>query len=362
MTWMRAVGISQPSMGQIYKCSTRLGKDPPFLELQQRFQMAADENEATHYERMAPLALHILGYGQPAQTSLDPDEADFLLFDSSGMDHHLQHGIQDKPVVFRDRQAFLQRPSISKMSMLRDLKDTGPILDVQDLGRATKIENLYQPAITLMPAEEVLSRFKYPTKHPINLLNLSVSVDGLVPQPIARHCTLLATTLDQAEIRARQIYDPRTSAIEKGLMTTPHPANFWNCSKWRIFGQAGAISGFHVDNNGVSTWVTLESNDTTVGEGLKRAIAPVDHICSLSDDESVLKLWVFIRLDNLPPDEQRKAIEGFICEGEIWMPEPRCIKILALIRGDTAMFPPNTIHAPITVTDSLFTGGMVMQG
>jgi hypothetical protein len=47
--------------------------------------------------------------------------------------------------------------------------------------------------------------------------------------------------------------------------------------------------------------------------------------------------------------------------GSRYRPDSRHIKVLALTAGDTLVMPPGTIHGPITVTDCLLQGGMVMQ-
>jgi hypothetical protein len=112
---------------------------------------------------------------------------------------------------------------------------------------------------------------------------------------------------------------------------------------FQIFGQAGAISSWHMDSIGPYTYITLEPN--IMGK-------PAEH---------VLKLWAYVRTDNLSAEEQREIKSSFIRDGGSFQPNPKHIRIISLVAGDTLIMPPGTIHAPITITDCLFRGGMVMQ-
>jgi len=117
---------------------------------------------------------------------------------------------------------------------------------------------------------------------------------------------------------------------------------------------------WHVDNTGVFTWVTLESNEEwKFGKGELEVAEKSNSFYCTEDDERVLKLWAIIQPDN--EEEAALACKQFSEEGEDWVPQPHWIKVIALIRGDTLFMPPGTIHAPITVTRCLFRGGMVMQ-
>jgi len=88
------------------------------------------------------------------------------------------------------------------------------------------------------------------------------------------------------------------------------------------------------------TWITLEGNDE---EGV---------------DESVLKHWAVVDMSDLEPEERERLLDEFATYGPTWKPPPNLIKIISLVRGDTLIMPPGTIHAPITVTNCLFRGGM----
>jgi hypothetical protein len=74
-----------------------------------------------------------------------------------------------------------------------------------------------------------------------------------------------------------------------------------------------------------------------------------------------LKLWAYVRTDHLSAVEQAKIKEQFIAEGGAFKPRPDLIRVISLVSGDTLIMPPGTIHSPITITDCLFRGGMVMH-
>lgn len=84
-----------------------------------------------------------------------------------------------------------------------------------------------------------------------------------------------------------------------------------------------------------------------------------EHFFSTKEDETVLKLWAIIVTSSL--EEELQARAGFAKDGEDWNPPAKWIRVIALTRFDTLIMPPGTIHSPITVTDCLFRGGMVMQ-
>lgn len=128
-------------------------------------------------------------------------------------------------------------------------------------------------------------------------------------------------------------------------------ADMKGCESWAIMAQAGAVSKFHIDANGVNTHVTLEGN-TLGGVG--------------ENDEDVVKLWPAFPLWRLPIDEQEDAYQDFVktIEHSDWIPTKLLKKVgkiplIALFRHDTLIMPTGTIHCPITITDSLMLGGMV---
>jgi hypothetical protein len=76
----------------------------------------------------------------------------------------------------------------------------------------------------------------------------------------------------------------------------------------------------------------------------------------------VVKYWPIFPMDQLGPDERARALADFAKHGVNWRPKPECkIPVISLIRGDTLIMPPGTIHAPISLTDCFFLGGMYMN-
>lgn len=128
---------------------------------------------------------------------------------------------------------------------------------------------------------------------------------------------------------------------EKPTSSQPRFIDLESCVRFQILGQAGAISGWHMDNAAPYTWVTLEGNET-------------EH----TQPELVLKYWAVIATDLMTSDEIEHAREDFKKYGEKWLPKKEWIRTISLTCGDTLIMPPGTIHAPITVTDCLFRGGM----
>lgn len=65
-----------------------------------------------------------------------------------------------------------------------------------------------------------------------------------------------------------------------------------------------------------------------------------------------------MRTDHLTDDAKTKALDALSMHLASWEPQPACdvIRIVALTAGDTLVMPPGTIHAPITISDALFTG------
>ena len=95
-----------------------------------------------------------------------------------------------------------------------------------------------------------------------------------------------------------------------------------------------------MDDKGVTTWVTLEGNDNEL------------------DDRHVIKPWPVVDLQSLSEADRKKAKEAFSQLGERWQPDAKWIRVFSLVRGQTLIMPPGTIHAPITLTNCLMRGGM----
>jgi hypothetical protein len=190
-----------------------------------------------------------------------------------------------------------------------------------------------------LPAKSIASKFRLYnggiSPRPLNLLNLSCKGPALTPPGIAKYCGLLYEVCGAVEDEVTA--DVRGKFSQK---IVHRDAGLEGCLQFQLCGQAGFITGWHMDHNGVTTWVTVEGN---------RLDEP---------DESVLKYWAVIDLHQLTPTEKQAALDDFAQCGPRWMPDPRWIRVFSLIRGYTLIMPPGTIHAPITLTNCFMRGGM----
>jgi hypothetical protein len=185
---------------------------------------------------------------------------------------------------------------------------------------------------------------------PINMLNISDPTHGHWPAGLSKYFQLLFDACGFSDdtvlsrLRSKSIA-PRPD-IGKQAGQVFCATDIRNCIQFRILAQRGAASSWHMDNAGVWTFVTLEGNK---GEGEE-------------EDEDVVKYWPIFPMDQLGLDERARALADFAKHGTNWRPKPECkIPVISLIRGDTLIMPPGTIHAPISLTDCFCLGGMCMN-
>jgi hypothetical protein len=320
-----------------------LQRDPRTLSQLNWFRRVNGCVPATYYSQLAPVGIHILENGQPAQTNEDDLLADFLIGDCKDLESWLLNGKGDKMFVLRDEDWFNTRPSISATEIFQQLQASSVnkqlVVEVQEL---EKVLTPKSRAVQTMPMEEVVQRWavKDQSKAPINLLSLMCRDEGYQPWPLTKHCNLLNQAAASTASRAYSAL--QASAGKQATEAITRFVDLESCQRFMIFGQAGAISSWHMDAIGPYTYITLE---------------PSSPGCLKND---VLKLWAYIRTDNLLESE-RNAILADFAKNPNFTPDPKNIKVISLVVGDTLIMPPGTIHAPITVTDCLFRGGMVMQ-
>ena len=320
-------------------------RDPRAQAQLEWFTRIEDTKPATYYSELAPIGKHILKEGRAAQTSESRKEADFLAGNCKELEEWLISGTGDKLFVLRDNDWFNTRPSLSGSEMFNELQAKSMnktlLLEVQELGK--QIGGPNTNAVQPMTIDEILKRWSVRDQSmaPINLLNLMCKDDAYQPWPLAKHCNLLnQAAASCASIAQSAFY---ATAGKESTEVITKLIDLEACMHFQIFGQAGAISTWHMDAIGPYTYITLEPNV----EG-----QPPEH---------VLKLWAFVRIDNLSQAEQMDIRRRFKQDNENFKPNPEHIRIIALVAGDTLIMPPGTIHAPITITDCLFRGGMVMQ-
>lgn len=165
--------------------------------------------------------------------------------------------------------------------------------------------------------------------------------DGAVPWPLSKHCGLLNDAAAHSASTSKANFAATVGKQASEIMS--RYVDLQSCIHFQIFGQAGAISAWHIDALGPYTHITLEPN------------------VSGAPAEDVLKLWAYVRTDHLSLAEHDEVKREFIAKGGDYKPPPDLIRVIALVAGDTLVMPPGTIHSPITVTDCLFRGGMVMH-
>lgn len=317
----------------------------------------------SHLKKNGELALDILTNGRAAKCWVPGDglaemtRADYLLLTE---EEHLQmaqagnsEGIL-KPIVVRDEQFRRRRNSITRDSLFEDLLKCPPWKHVHVQQLAEGIEQLGVKAI---PVSEAVHLWKKSVPEfsdqspPMNMLNLSNLREGLWLSGLYKEYDMLFDACSFSD--EEMLFHLKNPEGGKGNVGK-EAVEFWgaadikNCKQFMILAQRGAVSSYHMDNAGVWTWVTLEGNSDDPQE------------C----DEDVLKFWPIFPLDKLPKEDQTRYLGEFGLEGRGWrplLPAGHKVPVLALIKGDTLIMPPGTVHAPITATDCLFVGGMCMH-
>ncbi|KAL5328011.1 hypothetical protein ACEPPN_005717 [Leptodophora sp. 'Broadleaf-Isolate-01'] len=351
----------------------RLLKDPRVLALISKVKSILNIHPRSHYAYLAPQIIQILENGMAAQTDVNPDYADFMALNADELDDWFKTGRGRKVILLRDYHwaVFERAPRVTSQSILpmqlenMKLLDQPQCLDLQDFGLEHSDK---APAVTKALVTDIVKRLQQPTIMPVNALNIRYST-SIAPSAVRQNGTALDEAIDFAEKKTRSDLAKKVAkaaSIGKPVMNTihSHAIDIAACKSFAILGQAGAFSPWHIDNIGVFTWLTLEPDSVeayerhTREEVMQRCMR-YNHFYWNADDESVLKLWAFISVNSV--EEQLEAEAGFIENGEDWDPPARWIKIIALTAFDTFIMPPGTIHAPITVSDCLFRGGMFMQ-
>jgi hypothetical protein len=109
-------------------------------------------------------------------------------------------------------------------------------------------------------------------------------------------------------------YGPGKKHIQKFAAT-----DIRSCQKFRIIGQRGSVSGWHMDNMGVITYVKVAG---------RYATGTVES--QLERDDDIIKYWPFIPKGRLDEQERQTSLQEFVEQGLEWKPKPSCgIPILA---------------------------------
>lgn len=325
----------------------------------------------SHIANLAEVGMQVLNAGHAARPYIPSgslngsskwsyDEADYLLFTEDEYTQWLKEEHPPRVVVIRDRLARSRKAIPSTEEYLNELASMGKSqIDVQCFDTSEK-----KLAVKLMSGEEVQAQWNNRNENspPMNLLNLVDYSTGILPDAFGalKRCMLLSKACQLSDtkvfgsIRAVQpkvvgppdSQGPGKKPAERYTMT-----DIKNCQRFRIMAQRGSISGWHADVMGNITYVRVAGR------------FPEGSLNTLSEkDTDSVKLWPFFPMDKLSSQEQELAEKEFARMGPNWKPKPNSgIPVLALVRGDTLIMPPGTIHAPITLTDVSMAGGMCMD-
>jgi hypothetical protein len=241
--------------------------DPRVAKQLEWFNRVRGSKPSTHYSELAPIGIHIIEAGTPAQTNPDISRADYLFGNSRELEKWLTgpDGTGDKLFVLRDTDWFHTRSETSGSTALEKFRATsgeGLHIEVQLLEK-TYVEG--ENSVTSMPIEEIIERFadKSQTRPPINLLSLRGQDEGTVPWPLSKHCNLLNQAAAFSASSAQTGFV--ATAGKQSTEVVSRYVDLQSCIHFQIFGQAGAISSWHIDSIGPYTWVslTLSEQDCT---------------------------------------------------------------------------------------------------
>ncbi|KFZ07591.1 hypothetical protein V501_06306 [Pseudogymnoascus sp. VKM F-4519 (FW-2642)] len=382
----RATGTAQPTQSEAKPssvlCPAQIQQDALFNDerrhtLFDAYRRINAESPNTHLARVGQLAIHIFEFGRPARVwtaggkgservgfstntisihggcDCDYDSADILLLTEAQHAIWATNNNNPKLIVIRDHEFIKRRPAQTTQDWLKEMEIDAELsprtikIDVQLLGKDANnisVENMeMQNALTLWKNADTSLDIcvKFP---PVNFLNISNPGFTCWPKGITKHYGLLRKAVGYCE--SVKYSQNGTTEINIGKPTSlpfSH-VDIQKCLEFSIAAQRGAVSGWHMDQNGVTTFLILERNKSNGKLG----------------DE--VKYWPFIPMDQYGVEEQDTIRGEFKKYGEQWRPKlGGGIPVIALLRGDTLIQPPGTIHAPITLTNCKLTGGMAWR-
>jgi hypothetical protein len=360
----------------------RLFYDPRRKKLLAEYKEIQYQSPDSHLAALGGVAQDIFEYGRPArvwtaggvgsaEVGLDPfkisiygrcdctyEEADVLLL--TEREHAIWSSRNNPPklVMLRDADFNSRRPAKTTETWLKEqerrAKSQTILADVQRLNRSIDHEAVekadLQGAINQWRASQDKEKISLENP-PMNLLNITDVTPGHWPEGLAKYYPLLVEAIAHTE---GMIYEAlhvegnqdAEHGIGKPTVLAYHHSDIQKCTQFRILAQRGACSSWHMDNIGVYTFTVLEGNSNDASE----------------KDEDVVKYWPVFPMEHLNPQQQKEARKEFGDMGIAWRPKPEGgIPVIALTRGDMLIQPPGTIHAPITLTDCFFLGGMAWR-
>jgi hypothetical protein len=182
--------------------------------------------------------------------------------------------------------------------------------------------------------------------------NLTTELD-VIPRPIAMSCTLLDEAIAALEAK------PTEAEIDNHDEAEPTEAKKFlfdyedvKCYiKYQRLAEAGFIDYWHISPMGTALWVTIEGDD----EASATTINPEE------DANAAVVICSVVRLNEMPNDESLYALHDFLEQSTTWMPNPEWIKKITLVRGDTLILPPFSVHKFEYTKDTLSSGGIMLR-
>ncbi|KAF4633800.1 hypothetical protein G7Y89_g4318 [Cudoniella acicularis] len=221
-------------------------------------------------------------------------------------------------------------------------------IKVQHLGKQVESVGLTKARVALDNWNATASKGISNRISPLNFLDIPNFRENLWLACNVRHGTLLAGAVGFSEVwtQALDEVEPHIGKQKTGLTAK----DITNCRQFSIMGQRGAISPWHTDNLGVSTWITPEHTTNDPKE----------------PDEAVLKFWPMIPVWRMSGDEldamwaefehSKRAEKN---EHRMWKPKIKGLcPVVCLIAGYTLIMPPGVPHGPASITDCFCSGGM----
>lgn len=290
------------------------------------------------------------------QTMYSYNEADLLVFTEE--EHCLwaanNNGTHLKNVLIVDKGFNERRPRTTSHQWLEELSQLGSsnpqaVIDIQMLSELRSIDeertDTAVRAKNLPDAIEIYRKFEPDipisrTNAPTNFLNLNRHLEGMWPTGMVKHYTLLQALVARLDTMLA------SGNVGKPPVYERSPCDIRKCQQFMILGQRGAASPWHMDQNGVYTFVHLEANSDT---GTEHA-------------DEVVKFWPSFPMEHLSEEDKKTAREEFSESGINWRPQPKGgVPVVIILKGQLFLQRPGNIHAPITLTESLFTGGMAWK-
>jgi len=314
---------------------TQLFHDPRRHKLFKSYNRWDKENPGSHIGPWGEFTQQLFQVSRPAEPGKD-----YLLQTEVENHDFFQRQESFIPIVIRDASFARCRPQTDTKTFIGELRAAQNMeIDVQILG----LPSINNPTERLSVADalDLWSKCEDEDGPPINFLNLKDDSHGPWPRGMSRdENAILTKCLSRAD--SLRVGDITLGKAIKGTLIT----DVRSCVQFKILAQRGAVSGWHMDNMGVITWVSLYNNTPDPA----------------TPTHGVVKYWVYIPMHVHSKEMQQEILVEFARDGSRFVARPEHkARVLSLVAGDTLIMPPGTMHAPISLTSCLFRGGMAWR-